>query len=204
MIPVKSGRRKSRLSSLLGEEEREELAALLLRDVLAAVKSARLISSCYVVSSDRSILALAGRLGAHIIPETADVGVNSAVELAMKKTGAVSDLLVIPSDLPRLKGTELIHVLDVATPGMDVAIAPSMGFDGTNALFFRRSSPIRLSYDDDSFWNHLASAAREKLTVRVLTEPGLMFDVDSTEDLRRLARSASKRASARFARKALR
>ena len=204
VVPVKSGERKSRLSAIMGKEEREELAGLLLKDVLGAMRSSGLLPSCHVVSSDRRVLDMAGRAGARTISEAEDAGVNAAVASAVKGIGPGADILVIPSDLPLIGKSELERLGGAARSGVDVVMAPSLGFDGTNALFFRGSAPLKLSYDDDSFWKHLASAAGERLTVRVMTDPGLMFDVDSPEDLSRLARSGSRRGSAIFARRVLR
>ena len=203
IVPVKSAGRKSRLSGVLDRHEREEFAALLLAAVLGAIRSARLLPSCYVVSSDEMVLDLASRAGANTVPEPEDAGVNSAVARGLHKAKN-RDALVIPGDLPLLRPSELKGLLAGRGEGVDVALAPSRAFDGTNALLFSPSSRLRLSYDDDSFWNHLSGAASETLTVRVCTEPGLMFDVDSEEDFRDLALSQSSRPPARYARERLR
>ena len=204
IVPVKSSGKKSRLSKLLGRAEAEEFAELLFADVLAAIGSAGLLRSCYVVSSDPKILGLAGRGGANPVREPEDAGVNSAVGLGLRSAGRSPNAMVIPGDLPMLKASEVESLLNTARWGIDVAIAPSSAFDGTNALLFPRSAPLRLSIDDNSFWNHLSNAASERLSVRVCALPGLMFDVDSPEDFRELARSHSKRRSVTFAREHLR
>lgn len=201
IVPVKSSGRKSRLSGLLGRPEREEFARLLLVDVLRALKVARLLSSTWVVSPDESILGLASRAGSRTLKEPGDAGVNAAVFRGLGPIAGGSRALVLPADLPLLKGSEVRRFIEM-TKGLDVGIAPSKGFDGTNALLF--SSRLRLSYDHDSFWNHLSGAAREGLSVGVCTEPGLMFDVDTPEDMRMLARSGSDRPSAKFARRTTR
>ena len=203
IIPVKSAARKSRLSGLLDRKEREEFARLLLEDVLGSLAGAGLLGRTYVVSPDTRMLALAARAGAVAVRERDDAGVNSAVSLGLGFTGDASSVLVIPADLPLLKPSDLLG-LEVRSQGMDVGIAPSRAFDGTNALVFAKPLRFPLSYDNDSFWNHLSGAARGGLSVGVCTERGLAFDVDSPEDFAALAGSRSKRPSAVFARRALR
>ncbi len=126
---------------------------------------------------------------------------NSAVTRGAKAIHLHGPVLVIPSDLPLLGADDIREVTGLRVAGMDVVISPSRGFDGTNALAFSPSSGLQLSYDNDSFWNHLASAAREGLRTAVTCRPGLMFDVDSPEDFRRLARSGQAKPAVEFARR---
>jgi 2-phospho-L-lactate guanylyltransferase len=202
IIPVKSSGMKSRLSGVLSQTQRLEFAELLLADVLSAIKKARLMDRCLVVSPDRGMLAIATQMGAGTVPEPKDSGVNSAVERGMREVGKEGDVLVVPSDLPLLRGSDVRGLLSMKSGGREVVITPSETFNGTNALLFSLSAPLPLSYDADSFWNHLRAAARLNLSVGVCTEKGVMFDVDSPRDLWKLARSRSGRASAAFAREA--
>jgi len=204
IVPVKSADRKSRLSGLLSNSEREEFARLLLAGVLRVIRASGLLGRCHVVSPDKGMLDLARRMGSRTLSEESDTGVNSAVFRGLGAVRGESDVLVIPADLPLLKSSDLKHLLEVRSAGVDVAIAPSRAFDGTNALLFAKSARFPLSYDDNSFWNHLAGAAKGGLSVGVRTDRGLMFDVDSPEDFSALAKSGSVRRSADFARSILR
>ncbi len=202
LVPVKGGNVKTRLSAVLSADQRRRFARLTLGDVLASLKSAGLISSTYVISPDGGVLEMAKRLGATAVKEPKDSGVNSAVLLGMRKVRS-EVVMVVPSDLPLLRSSDISRLLELKE-GLDIVIAPSVGFTGTNALVFSRSRPLALSYDDNSFWNHLRGAARASMTAGVCCRPGVMFDVDSTEDLRALARSSGGRASAAFARRSAR
>lgn len=203
IIPVKSGEKKSRLSGVLGRGQRERFAGLLLADALGALRGAGFLRSSYVVSSDESMLSLAARLGSRTVKEPEDMGVNSAVARGLDAVRGNPQVLVIPADLPLLRASELKHMARISGSGAEVAIAPSLAFDGTNALLFEKAINPALSYDRDSFWNHLEGFGGQGLRVAVCTEPGVMFDVDSPEDLRLLARSSSQRPSAEFARRVL-
>lgn len=203
LVPVKSRGAKSRLAGFLSPDERREFATLLLTEVLNALAGAGLASDSYVVSSDAEILSLASRLGAGKIREPSDRGVNSAVEFGMRGTPEYQSLLVLPSDLPLLEPADIQELLSLKSLGLDVVVAPSLAFDGTNALLFARAAPITLSYDDNSFWRHISSASRRGLSLGVSSRPGVMFDVDSPEDFAKLAKAQVKKPSVEFARKTL-
>jgi 2-phospho-L-lactate guanylyltransferase len=200
LIPVKGSGIKSRLSSALSGTERREFETILLCGVLEALEGADLLASTHVVSSDPKILRLASSMGAGAIREAKDRGVNAAVEAGISGAGRPRRVLVLPSDLPHLRAAEVGHLLSLGR-SLQVVIAPSSSFNGTNALLFPPAGGLALSYDDDSFWNHIRSAAQKGLSVGVATEPGLTFDVDSPEDLRRLSQSRSGGRAAEFARR---
>lgn len=189
IIPVKSSGKKSRLSPVLDEGERRSLSEALLGRVLGALARAGLIGATRVVSSDAPALELAAKAGAVPVPEGADAGVNSAVRAGMSASPEADDYLVLPSDLPLLRGSDVLELVRLRHLGMRVVVSPSAPFDGTNALLFPAAPRFPLSFDRDSFWNHLAAAARLEVPVGVCARKGIMFDVDSPEDLRALSAS---------------
>lgn len=201
IVPVKSADAKSRLSSVLSGRERGSLATSLFRGVMGTLRRAGLVGSCLVVSSDRGVLSEAASLGARPVPEGSDSGVNAAVRAGMKSAPEADEFLVLPSDLPLLKAADVAELLELRGRGPRVVLSPSSSFDGTNALVFPREPTFPLSFDRDSFWNHLAGASGLGLTVGVCARPGIMFDVDSPADLRRLAGTKSRSESAELARR---
>ncbi len=203
LVPVKSSAVKSRLSGVLSESERREFALLLLSGLMGQLRKAGLLQSTYVISPDRRVRDLALATGARSILEAKDKGVNSAVALGIRESGSPSTILVLPSDLPLLKASEVEHIIELKEH-LDVVIVPSLSFNGTNALVLSGRRLIPLRYDDDSFWNHLGGGAKKGLSVGVSSEPGLMFDIDSPADLAALARSGRRIPPAEFARRALR
>jgi 2-phospho-L-lactate guanylyltransferase len=200
---VKSKGTKSRLTKELTPSERKAFTVLMLRDLLDVLKKGKVIKDCFVVSSDEAVLSIARDLGAGTIREEKDLGVNAAVNQGIKDTES-ENIMVIPSDLPFLVQSDIRRLLSLKSSGLELVMAPSIGFDGTNALLFSRTRPVTLSYDSNSFWAHLGSAGSKGLSVGVYTGPGVMFDVDSSEDLLALARSRAKRRSVSFAKKVLR
>ncbi|HUI23903.1 MAG TPA: 2-phospho-L-lactate guanylyltransferase [Nitrososphaerales archaeon] len=201
LIPVKSSNVKSRLASVLSLSERRELESLLLGGVIRALKEAGLLANTHVVTSDPEILRLAASLGVRPLEEAGDRGVNAAVATGIRALGSPYRVMVLPSDLPLLRPSEARHLVRLSGLA-DVVIAPSASFNGTNALVFSPKAGLTLSYDRDSFWNHIKTSGRRGLTVCVSSKPGLTFDLDSPEDLSTLARSGTKSQAVAFARRA--
>jgi len=202
LVPFKASRRKSRLSEVLALDERRKLSELMLLDVLEALRSAAVLPICYVVSSDAGVLTLSRRAGARTVREDGDRGVNAAVLAGISALPSVEDFVVIPSDLPTLLSTDVRHAL-VLKRTFGCVLAPSRSFNGTNLLAFSRRTAPPLSYDSNSFWNHVAGAAKRGLSLAVYCGSGIVCDIDTPEDLKLLAISRSKNRSAEFAREAL-
>ncbi len=187
VVPFKGRDHKSRLAPMLDELHRKELAYLLLRGVLRAVERAGLHERCFVVSSDPAAGIVALDVGASFVREPKDAGVNSAVSVGLKQARAFERFLVIPSDLPHISPDDLSYALKIGE-AKEFVIAPSWSFNGTNLLLFREASAPRLSFDRNSFWNHLAGAARRGLPTAVLCRQGIMFDLDSPDDVKEMLR----------------
>ena len=155
----------------------------MLRDLLAVVDGAGLTGACWVVSSDPSALSAARSAGVRTLKEGGDRGVNAAVGLAASRLRGFDSLLVIPADLPSLKRRDLLRCLALSAKGAEVVITPSKEFNGTNLLIYPLGSKFRLSYDANSFWNHVAESARNGLRLAVAASEGLTSDLDTEEDL---------------------
>ncbi|NIQ05303.1 MAG: hypothetical protein GWO20_06115 [Candidatus Korarchaeota archaeon] len=102
IIPVKKlDETKSRLSSLLTNNERREFCLQMLEDVLATVTTTRCIRWTVVVSVDPVVLQVAKRFGAIPLMES-QPGLNQAVSEAIDwcvQNGAKSTL-ILPADIP--------------------------------------------------------------------------------------------------------
>ena len=200
LIPVKSAGPKSRLSRALRDDERRRFASLLLGDLLGVLRSAGLLGATYVISSDKEALGLAESMGANGVSEPRDAGVNAAVARGMSSVRSADAFLVLPADLPLATPSQIRHLISLGSAGLSVVLTPSASFNGTNALLFSPSCGLELSYDDDSFWNHVKSAGEKGISCGVSPQRGLMFDVDTPRDLLALAGSKARGASAKFAR----
>lgn len=184
----------------MGARQRTELSRRLLLDLLNTIGRAGLKTDAFVVSSSREMLDLAEREGAHSIRENRDIGVNGAVELALIKLAEYREFMVIPADLPLLLPSDLRRAIAFKRAKMDIVISPSASFNGTNLLIFSKRADIRLSYGQDSFWNHLGDAASKRLSVVVHATRGVLVDVDTEEDAREAVKTRLSRRSVSFLR----
>ena len=198
VIPFKAAGHKSRLERRLGKVGARRFALYLLEDLLDVMKGAGPGLETALVTSDLEAEKIGVSRGIVVIREKEDGGVDSAVRAALSTAGPEGAVLVLPSDLPYLSLGDVQAAAGAASGGFTV-ICPSSEFNGTNALTLRRMDSGILSYDKDSFWNHLGNASKAGLRVAVITGRGMMFDVDTEGDFVRLAGSGLVSRSARMA-----
>ena len=198
IVPLKKDDPKSRLSGILSLQERRELVRAMLEDVVKPIESAGLLNQTYVVSSDGGSLRFASKLGARPVREASEKGVNAAVERGMKETLDSEGWLVLPGDIPFLTTRDLSRVLGFCESGASIVISPSREFNGTNLLLLGRGSPLRLSYDRNSFSSHLAGAARSGFSVAVYCSWTVTLDIDSVEDVSLALSQGVENATTRF------
>ncbi len=186
VVPFKLNCAKSRLSSVLSSEEREELALAMLEDVIDAVAGLgrvsillkdplpevgifdRLLQSRSGIESEIEILEC---------PRELDPALNSMIE-AQERRGWPADLLIAMADLPQMRPSDLKEL--VRTPG-DVVIVPGRG-GGTNLILIR-DPKFRVSYYGLSFLKHLQMAEDLGLSAGVFESFRCGSDIDEPSDL---------------------
>jgi 2-phospho-L-lactate guanylyltransferase len=176
---------KTRLSGVLGQASRADLAAAMLDDVLAAagdVPFARRL----VVTESELVSTAARAAGAEPLYVTAS-GTNDAASAAVRQAvGAGADrALLLAADLPYLVASDLELLL---MEEAHVVIAPDRHRRGTNALLLAPPSAIAPAFGNDSFRVHCDRARRAWSDARIVTSHGLATDVDEPDDLRVLLR----------------
>ena len=194
VVPVKDlAGAKSRLGPALDPEGRAALTMSMMHNVLSALREAG-VERTYVVSPDGDVLRAAETSGAVALRQRSR-GMNPALEEAREEAvsqGATS-LLVLPADLPLLRAPDVEAVVgelkDAA--GEIVAISPDAARVGTNALLLSPPGALPFPFGPGSFDAHLDAARGRGLGVRVVERPNLGFDLDTADDLRRLAGPAA-------------
>jgi len=104
--------------------------------------------------------------------------------------GATTTLLV-PIDVPLVTPTDFEQL--AASAFMEkkgVVIVPSADGAGTNALARTPPDVIQSRFGPGSFRAHLDQAGANGVPVDVLRLPGLMFDIDTPEDVAELLERA--------------
>jgi 2-phospho-L-lactate/phosphoenolpyruvate guanylyltransferase len=188
VVPVKPFREaKRRLDPALPPEQRAELAEAMLRDVLAALDRAGLVSRTVVATNDDLASRLVTAAGAQVRPDPAS-SYNELLALVareLEREGA-SFVAFLPADLPLLSAEDLLPLLPERTPA--VALAPDRHRDGTNLLVLAPPALITPSYGPRSFARHRALAEAAGAHVSITERPGLALDIDTPDDFDELVR----------------
>ena len=184
IIPVKKlDDAKSRLSSLLSDNERREFCLEMLEDVLVTVKATRCIRWTVVVSVDPTVLQAAKRFGLVPLMES-QPGLNQAVSEAINwcvQNGAKSTL-ILPADIPSVTPGDLNRIFSLGKEAAMV-ISPSRSGDGTNALLLTPANTLPTFYGKHSFPRYVKEASKRAISFRTIKLPRVALDIDTIEDL---------------------
>ena len=159
VVPVKPLRRgKSRLSSVLSEEERTALNKKLLIHTVDTLTQIPELEQVLVVSRDFEALAIARLHGTRTVLEDSASELNIALAraTAVATTYAARGVLILPADLPNITPEDVKQLVASADTGTSVVIAPDHRRTGTNALLVRPPGIISYSFGENSFSKHMA------------------------------------------------
>jgi 2-phospho-L-lactate guanylyltransferase len=188
LIPVKNlSSAKQRLTAILDQPSRTELAQAMLHDVVTALAAWPGRPACALVTSDPFALELARQYNLEIILDPANPGETGAIEMAtaLCVSRGIAYTLVIPADIPLIQASDLEQILARA-PTEGSVLVPAADGRGTNAAFRRPADLFPLRFGNDSFKPHLAAAKATGKSCIVLEFPSIAVDVDNPEDLQQL------------------
>lgn len=186
IVPVKPLRRgKSRLASVLSEDDRAALNERMLLHTIDALKSVDALGEVLVVSRDPAALALARERGARTLQEDGAPHLNVALQraTAVAQTYTATSVLVVPADLPQLSPADVAAMLHAGSEAPGVVIAPDHHHEGTNALYINPAGLIEYAFGEGSFATHSARAGAAGAQLHIVELPSLSHDVDVPEDL---------------------
>lgn len=186
VVPVKPLRRgKSRLSSVLSEDERTALNKKLLIHTVDTLTQISGIEQILVISRDSEALAIARLHGTRTLLEDSGSELNVALAraTAVATTYSARGVLILPADLPNITPDDVKQLIASADTATSVVIAPDHHRTGTNALLVRPPGIISYMFGENSFPKHMAQIKTKGLKAKVLELPCLAQDVDYPEDL---------------------
>jgi len=160
----------------LGRAGHDELVLALLADTVAAAIACPVVGSVLVVTDDPAAGGVVRKLGAHVVPDAPDRGLNPALEHGASVAGADA-LAALSSDLPALRPAELEAALRAAESDTRCFVADAHGTGTT--LLTALGAPLDPRFGVESAAAHRASGA-EALAGHW---PGLLRDVDTGADL---------------------
>ncbi|MGQ0624450.1 MAG: 2-phospho-L-lactate guanylyltransferase [Sporichthyaceae bacterium] len=157
VVPVKRLElAKSRLAELAGEH-RPRLALAFAADtvaVAAALEQVRVI----VVTDDQHAAEVLGGLGADVVRDLPDAGLNPALRYGARSASAGHGVGALSADLPALRGRDLIHALDTAQSGP--VVVPDAAGTGSTLYLAPPGHAFTPAFGSRSLAAHVAEGAR--------------------------------------------
>lgn len=194
IVPVKPLRRgKSRLASILNEEERTRLNQSMLGHTLKVLSEVREIEHTLVVSRDPAALTLARDYQARTLLEDGSPQLNTALRRATAVAQAYSteEVLILPADLPLLSPDDIRTIIRKADRSPIMVICPDRRGSGTNALLVSPAGLIDYSFGIGSFQRHCDRAIKFSIPLEIVNLPSVALDLDLPEDLEYLQQFAA-------------
>ncbi|WP_127497379.1 2-phospho-L-lactate guanylyltransferase [Actinoplanes solisilvae] len=179
VMPVKRlGAAKSRLRGAVPAAHHRDLALAMVRDTVTAVLASSAVAELLVVTDDPVAAGAVTALGARVVPDLPDAGLNDAMRHgADVVAGPARYRAVLAGDLPALRPEQLDAALAAARPGR-AFVADAAG-SGTVLLAVAPGEPLDPRFGLGSAAAHAASGARPLEG----DWPGLRQDVDTPADL---------------------
>lgn len=186
IVPVKRlSTSLRRLGPLLSQEEKARLSLAMLKDVLGTLKGVQGLDELCVVTRDPCARDAAGEAGARVMlePECA-AGEGPAVDYGARVLAdeRVRQVLIIPSDLPLARSTDIQALLKVDLGNPSVVMAPAHD-GGTNAMLRTPPDVIPSRFGPDSLSLHIQEARARGVPYRLVQLGSLYRDIDTPEDL---------------------
>lgn len=177
VIPLRSFHdAMSRLAPALAPEARAALA----RDLGERVRAAAHELPVVVVTDDAEVVAWAEAGGCATRPDPGTLDEAAACGREWALALGLDRYVVAHADLPRVVSFAAV-IGDGAAPV--AVVVPDHRDDGTPVLSLPTAFPFAFAYGPGSAARHIAAARAAGLTVRVLRDPDLGFDVDLADDL---------------------
>ena len=184
VLPVKSPRNsKQRMIGFLDAEKREELAWLLYKQTLAALREASGIDLIAVATSDAEVAEHARRSGVIVFEERDQISHSVSADAACLRASEMgaTTVLLVPIDVPLVTPDDFSGLAAAARPGL--IVVSSADGTGTNALVLTPPDVIESRFGPGSFRAHMDEARAKGIFAEALHLPGLMFDIDTREDV---------------------
>ena len=182
VVPVKElSVAKSRLG--LPSPLREDVALAMACDVVAACVACSAVAGVVVITNDLRAAAAVEPLGARVVGDVADAGLNPALVDGARYAAVLwarSGVAAVSSDLAALRPTELASALDAAA-AYDRALVADRTGAGTTLLTALPGVALDPRFGPSSRAVHVAAGV-EQLTLGAW--PSLERDVDTMDDLR--------------------
>jgi 2-phospho-L-lactate guanylyltransferase len=167
---------KTRLRGARPGVAHEDLVLAIGLDTVTAALASAAVTRVVVVTSDRPVAAAVSKLGAAVVPDGPDLGLNPALRFGA--AGLTGGVVALVADLPALRSAELTAALGRVPPAGRGFVPDAFG-DGTVLLAAARATDLSPAFGTASAAQHAEGGA-----VRLDGPwPTLRRDVDTAADL---------------------
>ena len=182
VVPMKPlNRSKTRLASVLSEQQRADLSLSMFSGVISAANAA--LGMVWVVGGDDAVRHTAERLGASW-REDPGKDLNDSLRFALGKAcKAEMAAIYLPADLPFVTAADIEKVVQASGGGETLTLSPAQQDGGTNAMLIPRCLPFPPVLGKDSFSRHKRQATSQGIPYAVCLSDGLGLDLDTPDDL---------------------
>jgi 2-phospho-L-lactate guanylyltransferase len=181
VVPVKRlAAAKTRL--LLAGRARSGLALAFACDTVTAALACPVVATVFAVTSDRRAAHELTRIGARVVPDGPEAGLNAALEYgvrAAREHRPDHAVAALSADLPALRTGELQRALSLASTHRRAFVADAAS-SGTTLLACQPSVELRPEFGRDSAQRHRRSGA---YPIEDSQLQSLRQDVDTAADL---------------------
>ncbi len=189
IVPVKNPLiAKMRLSKIFSQHLREKLTLVMLKDIIIAINSCKLINYTVIVTPNERINAIieCGK-NVFLIKDEGKGQINAVMKgLSFAKNFLQADIAVIlVADAPLIKPWDLYEIIRRGYKWNSVVLSPSDD-GGTNVILQNPPKNMPLRYGKDSFRKHLSECRKRKLKCLVYSSESTSLDIDSPSDLEKL------------------
>ena len=165
LLPVKSpSQAKTRLTSVLLDQECAALSWAMLKDMLEALDAAEEIDTIVLLTEDAELIDYGLHHGYQVIQEQSGAGLNASIDSATARLtdAGVNELVILPVDLPTVRASEIDELCRGHRGALTVC--PAVRDGGTNALVATPPNAVAAQFGPDSARRFLMTARKNGLS----------------------------------------
>jgi 2-phospho-L-lactate/phosphoenolpyruvate guanylyltransferase len=182
VVPIKRlAVAKTRLAGR--DDVRADLALAMALDTVAAARACDVVEHVVVVTDESAAAQAVARMGALVVADTPDAGLNPALRhgaLAAPERSGGGGVAALSSDLPALRAADLADVLRAAAAHPSCVVADADG-TGTTVLTSLVAETFAPRFGSGSRQAHVDAGAYD---LSGSAGPSVRHDVDTVDDLR--------------------
>ena len=184
LLPVKTpSQSKTRLTSVLLDQECAALSWVMLKDMLAALDAAEEVDTIALLTEDPGVINYGLQHGFQIVKEKSGAGLNASIDTATAELtdAGVDELLILPVDLPTVRASNIDELC--RRHRGTLTVCPAIRDGGTNALVSAPPNAVAAQFGPDSARRFLKTARRNGISAKRMTLRAFERDIDHPDDL---------------------